>query len=306
MTATTSTTNTSAAAPLDAIDDAVFREAFNRRPFILTHRLSDHPLFAVPRLLELARSLPARLVEYNSGTLPVSVDRSETPRNGLSAEETIRRIEHCKSWLVLKNVERDPEYGQLLQQCLAQVAQHSEGIVPGMCQAEAFIFMSSPGSVTPYHIDPEYNFLLQVRGWKVVHMFNGASRDVLPEESLEDFYVDGATRNLALRDDLREHEWVTELRPGQGLHFPLTFPHWVENGDEVSISFSITFRADASNRREVLYRINHRLRMLGLHPRRVGDSAWQDGLKYAGFRLVRAAKRLTAGSPSATESRSAD
>jgi plasmid stabilization system protein ParE len=279
-------------APLEPIDASLFREAFNHRPFIIKHRLTDHPLFAVPRLLALARSLPPELVEYNSGELPVSVDRGETPRNGLSAEETIRRIEHCKSWLVLKNVERDAEYGRLLRQCLAQVAEHSELIVPGMCQGEGFIFLSSPNSVTPYHIDPEYNFLLQIRGRKLVHMFNGERQEVLPEESLESFYVEGATRNLAFKDEFRQHEWVNELAPGDGLHFPLTFPHWVQNGPEVSISFSITFRADASNRREVLYRINHRLRRLGVRPAPVGASPWRDGAKYTAFRLMRAAKRL--------------
>ena len=31
---------------------------------------------------------------------------------------------------------------------------------------EAFIFISSPNTVTPYHMDPEYNFLLQIRGTK--------------------------------------------------------------------------------------------------------------------------------------------
>lgn len=279
---------------LDPIDGAVFREAFNRRPFVITHRLADHALFTLPRLVELARSLPEDRVEYNSGKLPVSVDRGMTPRNGLSVEETIRRIEHCDSWMALKNVEQDAEYGALLAKALAQVAEHSEPICPGMCHAEAFIFVSSPGSITPYHIDPEYNFLLQIRGTKFVHMLDGSSPDVLSEEELEEFYVAGATRNLTYREELRQKEWVTTLHPGQALHFPLTFPHWVENGPEVSISFSITFRADASNRREVLYRINHRLRRLGLNPRPVGD-AWTDTIKYGVFDVARRAKKRVVG-----------
>ena len=44
---------------------------------------------------------------------------------------------------------------------------------------EGFIFVSSPGSVTPYHIDPERNFLLQVRGNKTMHMFDGSDRSLL-------------------------------------------------------------------------------------------------------------------------------
>jgi plasmid stabilization system protein ParE len=53
--------------------------------------------------------------------VPVTLDPAQTPRTGLSAEETLRRIEHCSSWLVLKNVERDPAYAALLEHCLADV-----------------------------------------------------------------------------------------------------------------------------------------------------------------------------------------
>src|SRR5262245_63771662 len=85
-------------------------EHFARRPFVVRHRLTDHPLFALPRLIELARMLPEDRVEYNAGDVPVSLDPARTPRTGLSIDETIRRIEECRSWMVFKNVERDPEY----------------------------------------------------------------------------------------------------------------------------------------------------------------------------------------------------
>src|SRR6478609_2674154 len=82
------------------IDAAEFAANFNRGPFLIGHRLADHPLFALPRLLELARTLPEKNVEYNAGEVPVSCDPSQTPRTGLSIEETVRRIEECKSWMV--------------------------------------------------------------------------------------------------------------------------------------------------------------------------------------------------------------
>jgi len=37
---------------------------------------------------------------------------------------------------------------------------------------QAFIFVSSPEAVTPLHMDPEHNFLLQVRGLKTLHLFD--------------------------------------------------------------------------------------------------------------------------------------
>ncbi|MCA9054675.1 MAG: transcription factor, partial [Planctomycetaceae bacterium] len=177
-------------APLLDINATQFAMHFGREPFVIGHRLSSHPLFEVERLLELAQRLPARCIEYNAGELPVSIEHEQTPMNGLSAEETIRRIEECKSWIVLKYVEQDPAYGELLQQCLDEVRPHSEPIAPGMCGAQAFVFLTSPGSVTPYHIDPEHNFLLQVRGAKTVHMYDGRDRRLLTEQHLENFYRD--------------------------------------------------------------------------------------------------------------------
>src|SRR5688572_9072304 len=83
------------------IDRAAFDADFGRRPFRIEHHLADHPLFQLPRLVELARCLPERSVKYNAGNLPINLDLEATPRNGLSIEETIWRIEECQSWMVL-------------------------------------------------------------------------------------------------------------------------------------------------------------------------------------------------------------
>jgi hypothetical protein len=273
------------------IDAASFGEHFDRRPFLIRHRLGEHPLFSLKRLLELGCALPADRVEYNAGDVPVSLDPRNTPRTGLSIEETIRRIEECRSWMVLKNVEQDPEYRALLDACLDQVQEHSESLWPGMHMREGFIFVSSPDSVTPYHMDPEHNFLLQVRGRKKISLFDGGDRDLLSERELEAFYGRGH-RNLVFDAANQSKAKVFELAPGDGLYFPATWPHWVRNGPEVSVSFSITARTTSSDRREILYRVNHQLRRLKLRPRPVGDSALADGAKYLVFRTLRGAQRL--------------
>src|SRR6266571_8432328 len=149
------------------IDPETFRTHFNRKPFLFRHHLSDHPLFRLSNLAELARTLPPSIVEYNAGKIPVSLpDQDKTPYTGLSAEETVRRIEECSSWMVLKRAEADPEGLEVLNQCLDEIEPLSELIEPGMCEREAAIFVTSPGSVTPYHMDKEINFLLQIRGSK--------------------------------------------------------------------------------------------------------------------------------------------
>jgi len=262
-----------------------------RKSFLVGHRLAGHPLFGLPQLVELARTLPPAQVEYNAGKVPVTLDPAQTPRTGLSAEETIRRIEHCSSWLVLKNVEREPAYAGLLERCLAEVRRAAPLAAAGMRQPECFIFVSSPGAVTPYHMDPEENFLLQLRGRKTLHVFE---RSVLSEPEVERFFS-GAHRNLVYRDEHAASSRAFKLAPGLALHLPVIMPHWVQNGPEVSVSFSVTFRTTASARMAHAHRVNAALRRWGLRPGRVGESALRDALKHFVFRGFARAARAFAG-----------
>jgi hypothetical protein len=289
------------AAPLDraqfSIEPSIFNPAFGRAPFVIGHHLTDHPLFDFARLLDLARAVPSSSVEYNAGTLAVNQDPNQTPRNGLSAEETIRRIQECRSWMVLKNIEQDADYRRLLHDCLREIEDRGHPYGRGICHREGFIFISSPGSVTPYHMDPECNFLLQVRGKKQVSLFDGDDRSLLGEEELERFYA-GAHRNMTIADEYQSKAHVFEMEPGDGLHFPVTWPHWVKVHDEVSISFSITFRTRSTERREVLYQVNHALRQRGWQPTPVSASSWRDSLKFNGYRIIRRLRGLFGRGPS--------
>src|SRR6266853_5440999 len=234
-----------------AIDASTFRSHFNRRPFLFRHNLSRHPLFELPRLVELAKELHERHVEFNAGEIPVSLpDWHETPYTGLSAEATIRNAASVCSWMVLKRAEHSRDYARLLDACLDEIEPLAESIEAGICEREAAVFVSSPASMTPYHMDHEINFLLQLRGSKTVSVFSAADRTVLPEEELEKYFSGPAIhRNLNFLESYQERATVFELKEGYGLHIPTTDPHWVRNGDQVSVSFSASFKTDASLRR---------------------------------------------------------
>lgn len=275
------------------LDARLLDGAFDRRPFTLRHHLRGHPLFELSSLIALARRLPEDGIEYNAGDIPVSVDPEKTPHNGLSAEETLRRIRECRSWMVLKNVERAPAYQDLLNACLEEVAAAAGDWIAEMRNRQGFIFISSPNAVTPYHIDPEHNFLLQIEGTKTVSIFDPQDRELLSEEALEQFFR-GAHRNLEYRDHYQQRAQTFRLVPGTGLHFPVAAPHWVKNGGEVSISFSITFRTPASERREILYKINSVLRKNGIRPSPPGGSPGRDAVKLGVFETLRRTRRALA------------
>lgn len=270
------------------IDATRFADCFDKEPFRIGHALASHPLFAMDRILELVRSLPESQIEYNAGTVPIGCDPSATPRNGLSAEETVRRIQENKSWLVAKNVETDPDYQLLLEQCLREVGVHSELVSPGMKYLEAFIFVSSPGAITPYHMDPEHNFLLQIRGSKQMTLFD---RSLVTAEQLEKFYQ-GAHRNMPFDDAFMTRSETFEMKPGEGLHVPVAMPHFVRVGSEMSISFSITFRTPDLTLRSDAHVVNSWLRNAGLKPAPVGASTARDRLKSLTCRAWRRSQQL--------------
>ncbi len=258
---------------------------FDVRPFLIGHELTNHPLLQLPRLIELSAALPASSVEYNAGDLSIGQDPTMTPYTGLSIEQTLYRIEECRSWMVLKDVEQDAEYRRLLDECLDEVQPVIEKTCPRMIGRRAFIFVSSPGAVTPYHVDFEYNFLLQIRGSKYMTVFDAHDRTVLSEPERERA-VSGAPRNLTYRDELTSKGQMFHLTPGVGLHVPLSSPHWVRVADQVSVSLSITFHSLVSSRRIGAHKTNALLRRLGLSPSQVGRSETTDLLKYNAHRVI--------------------
>jgi len=136
--------------------------------------------------------------------------------------------------------------------------------------------VSSPNSITPFHIDPEHNFLLQIRGNKTVHQWSRDDHQTLPASVVEEYVYMDKHRNVEYLDEFSQRKTTFELQPGDGLHFPVRAPHWVQNGSEPSVSFSITFRSNESEREFRLYRHNGRQRALGRNPYPVNRNPWVD------------------------------
>jgi len=252
--------------------------------FRVRHQLADHPLFQLERLARLAASLPAEQIEFN-GPVEPNQDPSLTPSNGMTPEETVRRIEHAKSWMVIKNAESDPEYKALLDACLDQAAEQTGGLMGGALDRQAFIFVTSPGNVTPFHSDPEQNFLLQIRGAKRMSLFDHRDREVVSAEDSELF--PGKHRNLPYCDAFEAKAAHQHIEPGEGIFVPIFDPHWVRNGDAVSISFSITWQTEETQRLVKLSYVNAVLRRFGWPQADAGVNETWDWVKIAAYQALR-------------------
>jgi len=270
--------------PSEAI--TAFAAAYPDRHERLTHRLVGHPLLTREAIAALAERHPEDCMEFNLGTLPLGIRPEDTPSNGLTVAETIRTIDENKSWIVLKNVERDPAYGALLDDLLAELEPMVTPRTGPMEHREAFIFFTSPGSITPFHMDPEHNILMQIEGEKVMSVFPPADTALVPAERSEAFHA-GAHRNLQWDEAFLAKADAVHLAPGQAILVPVKAPHFVHNGDAVSISLSITWRSERSVAEGELHSFNRLLRARGLPLVSVGATPEKQKLARVGYRVMR-------------------
>ncbi len=266
-------------------DRETFAANYPEVPHKLTHRLGAHPLLEIEALAGLAESLPSESIEYNASDQPLGLDGKPDP-TGMPIGETIRNIGQSGSWAALKNVEQDPAYAALLADLLAEIRPEIEAKTGAMLKAQAFIFITSPGGVTPYHFDPEHNILLQVRGSKVMTQFPAGDPRFAPDEVHETYHTGGA-RELKWSEELAASGTEFAIQAGEALFVPVMAPHFVRNGPESSVSLSITWRSDWSFAEADARAFNGTLRRMGIKPRAPGR--WPSGnrAKALGWRLLR-------------------
>jgi hypothetical protein len=263
-------------------DNGEFREKFNRLDFMFDHGLAHHPMFELPALAKLAERIPKYkdFVYWQNGRVNVNDKWSANPAPRLSLEETIKGIEHNNSLVILKHAEQDRIYGPVLQEILQRIYSFTSPTAQAdIVLGESLIFINSPGRKTAYHLDLESNFLLQIAGVKHVRVFDCTDRTITPHLELENHY--GGDHNGAIYKPERESDaHFYHLTAGHGVHFPSLGPHWVQNGDEVSVSININFDLISIHRRmKRIYRVNRMVRRLGIEPMAPGTSPVRDVVK---------------------------
>jgi mannose-6-phosphate isomerase-like protein (cupin superfamily) len=250
--------------PLEAL--TILENCYPRQTDKLPHNLLDHPLLQLGALIDLATTLPQDSVEYNPGNLPVGIRPEDVPAPELSVADTIRSIEENGSWMVLTRIEQHPDYAALLKNTLAEIEPLVAQRTGKMLGLEGFIFISSPGSVTPFHFDPEHNILLQVRGQKTMTVFSAEDETLVRPEAHEKFHLGQHHRNQHWEDAFAAKGRPITIVPGEAIYVPVKAPHWVQNGDAVSISLSITWRSDWSYSEADARAFNHLVRKAGITP----------------------------------------
>ncbi|MBN3907813.1 MAG: transcription factor [Nostoc sp. NMS1] len=270
-------------------DVSTFQENFNCSHFKFSHNLAGHPLFEIPRLVDLANTIlsQGRTDKIQSYTSRVPIQQKWNHRPGINEiTEAIAHIEESDSWVMLEDVQVDPEYAALLNQIITELEDLiGKPLRQEMTWLGAYIFIASPNSITPYHIDSELNFLFQIQGEKDMSLFNQNDRSILSEEEIEKFYI-GDLNVANYREENQSKASVYHLEPGKGVHHPILAPHWAKNGNNVSVALSVLFYLRPYDLKARVYQVNSYLRKLGFKPTPPGKSALRDRIKIFALGLL--------------------
>jgi hypothetical protein len=273
-----------------AATDEEFRKYFDRKPFLFSHSLSGHELLSLSAIRDLAVKLStnSRPRGYlNLGGRPAEL-KWGTSTFVESLQSAFDNMGASRLRLKLSKIHSETQYRELLDECTRELK-----TVVGEVLSEQYrdpvatLFITSPDEITPYHVDGEANFLFQIAGEKRVFVVDGRDCEQVSEADLERYW---GTYNMELNDVARERAFCFDLKPGQGVHIPVSFPHWVENSSAPSISLSVNFarRADV---KDVLW-VNYQMRKLGIQPAPCGHNRKLDYVKHLIAGTARRVKRI--------------
>jgi hypothetical protein len=285
---------------LQGFDETSVGRLLDRQPFVFGHALVDHPALSLQNLAAVIPQLPADQVFHSNGRLALSdnldrAHRDHSPEQSL--QDALRQLRDVDAYIMVRQPEIHRSFEPLFQMLKADVARlvRATGQDGDLGNVKLYLFIASPGSVTPFHIDRYSTFLMQIRGSKEVVVYPPWDQRVVSDEHTEHYFA-GIGRP-PWRPEAEPLGQSFAFQPGQALHIPFAAGHHVRNGsDDVSISLSIIFNSPRSQQLAQALRLNHHLRALGgrigLLPGRVALDAPGVALKSRVWTAGRAVGRL--------------
>ena len=228
------------------------------------HDYARHPLLQMESLTDLAQRLDRHDQTFSfSGTAHADANFNNvafTHPNRHGATETVQHIRDVNAWMLLRHVQADPVYRGLVDEILDGIKPHLETVDPGMCYRAGWIFFSSPHTVTPFHIDRNHVWLLQMQGAKTVYVWPSDDQVAVDDQARAHFLDVHKLDQVHWYEALRERAHRIVLEPGMGVYMPLTSPHMVEIDDEPSLAMSVSYNTDASRTLARQYVLRERAR----------------------------------------------
>ncbi len=210
---------------------------FGKETLHLEHTLHKSELFSDERLAGLVENADRK--HYHVNTRSSGKDGKLRRREGefgkLSGMEILDAVRTGDIWINLRAPQVvDPAYGELL----GDMYREFEARVPGLKTFKHIttILISSPNVYVPYHCDVPGQMLWQVRGRKRVWLYPAKEPFVSPNAIEKLILGEVHETDMVYDPAFDENAQVIDLEPGRMLHWPLNWPHRVENHDCLNVS----------------------------------------------------------------------
>jgi hypothetical protein len=275
------------------VDAAATGEHYNRHGYRVSHRLPRHPMFELEALRVLCRRMGPQAVKHRVGIVPVDAHFDTSLgkyRHGLAFEDAVERLEENHAYLAVYNPEKDPEYRPVIEGLVGELGLALKDRERFFNWYSTYIFISAQDSITPYHMDREMNYLLQIRGTKTVRLWDPMDPAVMTPAQRDYLFSHAFDARPTWRAELDALDTRFDLAPGLGVHHPFIAPHLVTTGPALSISLAVTFRTPRSDTWSNAHFFNHKMQRFGLGGIAVHESDRVDSAKATFVRAVRAAK----------------
>jgi hypothetical protein len=271
--------------------DEKHKSLWGNQPIRLSHQLHTSPLFSNETLAKLIETYP------RSSYSIVHVGERDGKRvwregeiDGLSGTQVIEAIAAGRMWLNLRSVHQvDRRYAALLEEILDEFRAISG--MPPVIGRNAGVLISSPNAQVYYHADLPGQSLWQIRGVKRVYVYPPVAPFLTPEK-IEGIILSGVEVNMEYAPWYDDYAVVSDLQPGEMMHWPLHSPHRVDNHDCLNVSLTTEYWTDPIRRKVMMNCGNAVLRSkLGITPKSEaisGPGFWakaalQAGVKRAGL-----------------------
>ena len=235
----------------------------------------------------MASELPRDLIEYNSGKVAISQDPDAIPSVDLDPVEVVkkhrnrRRLDGAQARREFARISGAAGGHAAVGRPRARLQQPADA---GFEQVEGFLFVSSPNSTTPFHLDSEDNFFVHIHGEKFFTIFDNTDRTIVSDDEIERSMT--KHRNLKYDESFAPRATEFHLFAGDGCYVPYQWPHWVRTSGSFSISMAITWKTREVRRLNDLHFFNSMLRGIGLPQQPPGKQPMLDALKLAFYRTV--------------------
>lgn len=266
-------------------------DLLDREPFRLNHKIAESPALTMENLTNVILELPQENVMFSKELSNLSTNFEAVLVDGkknLDLKEVVETLRTSNSYIAVRSPELHPSFHELYKDIVKDVEAFmkanntgDKAIVPSL-----WLFIASPGAVTPFHFDRFSNFIMQIRGSKELAVFPPGVEEVISAKDTE-AYIDWGNQTPKWRDELDIYAHKFNFKAGEAVHIPFTSGHYVKNGNEdISITLSIFYHTNETLEWTKAMRLNNRMRNFGLAPSPVREFKRKDKLKAKVFPIV--------------------